>query len=49
MNHHAPVVIESLVILNRCHEYKSRDQSKTLKMKQTTQLKLKRFFIMDIA
>ena len=34
MNHHrAEKVIASLVILNHCHEYKSRDQSKTLKVK----------------
>ena len=40
MNHRALIVIVSLVILNHFHEYKFRNQSKTLKMKQTTQLKL---------
>ena len=40
-NHRAPVVIVSLVILSICHECKSCDQSKTLKMKQTSQSKLK--------
>ena len=37
----APILTASLVMLRYCHEYKSGELYKTLKMKQISHLKLK--------